>query len=36
MTENYSMSEEEVSEGFILTCKSHPVTENIVVDFDEI
>ena len=35
MTENYALSEEEVSEGFILTCKSHPDTENIVVDFDE-
>tara|TARA_B100000683_G_scaffold110545_1_gene108972 strand:+ start:992 stop:2011 length:1020 start_codon:yes stop_codon:yes gene_type:complete len=36
MTENYALSEEEVAEGFILTCKSHPDTENIVVDFDEI
>ena len=36
MTENYALSEEEVNEGFILTCKSHPATENIVVDFDEI
>jgi len=36
MTENYALSEEEVEEGFILTCKSHPTTENIVVDFDEI
>ena len=35
MTENYALSEEEVAEGFILTCKSHPATENIVVDFDE-
>ena len=36
MTENYALSEDEVAEGFILTCKSHPDSENIVVDFDEI
>ena len=35
MTENFSLSEEEVEEGFILTCMSHPITKNIVVDFDE-
>ena len=35
MTENYALSEEEVAEGFILTCKSHPASGNIVVDFDE-
>lgn len=35
MTENYALSEDEVSEGFILTCKSHPASENIIVDFDE-
>jgi len=36
MTENYALSEEEVDEGFILTCKSHPHSNDIVVDFDEI
>lgn len=35
MDENYSLSEEEVDEGYILTCQAHPITENIVVDFDE-
>ena len=35
MTENFSLSEEEVEEGFILTCMAHPITEKIVVDFDE-
>lgn len=35
MTENFSLSEEEVEEGFILTCMAHPVSEKIVVDFDE-
>lgn len=32
---NYSLEEEEINEGFILTCQSHPLTERIVVDFDE-
>ena len=32
---NYALEPEEVEEGFILTCQSHPVTENIVVSFDE-
>ena len=35
MDENYSLSEEEVEEGYILTCQAHPTTENIIVDFDE-
>jgi ring-1,2-phenylacetyl-CoA epoxidase subunit PaaE len=35
MNKNYSLSEEEVEDGFILTCQAHPITENIVVDFDE-
>jgi len=36
MHKNYSLSEEEVKDGFILTCQAHPITENIIVDFDEI
>jgi ring-1,2-phenylacetyl-CoA epoxidase subunit PaaE len=36
MDANYSLSKEEVSEGYILTCQAHPITENIVVDYDEI
>ncbi len=32
---NYSLEEDEIEEGFILTCQSHPLTEKIVVDFDE-
>ena len=35
MDENYSLSEEEVEQGYILTCQAHPTTENIIVDFDE-
>lgn len=32
---NYSLEEDEIAEGFILTCQSHPLTERIVIDFDE-
>ncbi len=32
---NYSLEPEEVEEGFILTCQAHPVTEKVVVSFDE-
>jgi len=35
MDKNYSLSDEEVEDGFILTCQAHPITENIIVDFDE-
>ncbi len=34
MDVNYALEEEEVAAGFILTCQSHPLTENIVIDFD--
>ena len=35
MDANYSLSEEEVAQGYILTCQSHPASENVVIDFDE-
>ena len=34
MTVNYALEEEEVEQGFILTCQSHPRSEKVVVDFD--
>ncbi len=34
MKVNYALEPEEVAQGFILTCQSHPVTENVVIDFD--
>lgn len=36
MDANYALTDEEVAEGFILTCTSHPVTERVVVNYDEI
>jgi ring-1,2-phenylacetyl-CoA epoxidase subunit PaaE len=34
MDVNYALEDEEVEQGFILTCQSHPLTERVVVDFD--
>jgi ring-1,2-phenylacetyl-CoA epoxidase subunit PaaE len=31
---HWGLEEEEIEQGFILTCQSHPKTEKIVVDFD--
>ena len=36
MEMNYSLSEEEVADGFILTCQAHPASEKLVVDYDVI
>ena len=34
MEMNYSLSDEEVAQGYILTCQAHPASEKLVVDFD--
>lgn len=34
MDVNWALEPEEVAEGFILTCQSHPITEEVVIDFD--
>ena len=34
MDVNYALEPEELEQGFILTCQSHPRTEKVVVDFD--
>jgi len=35
MDQNYSLSEEEVAQGYVLGCQSHPESEHVIVDFDE-
>ena len=35
MDQNYSLSEEEVAQGYVLGCQSHPESDHVVVDFDE-
>ena len=34
MDVNYALEDDEVAQGFILTCQSHPLTEKILIDFD--
>ena len=34
MDMNYALEEDEVKQGFILTCQSHPLSDRVVVDFD--
>jgi len=34
MDVNYALEEDEVAEGFILTCQAHPKSDKVVVDFD--
>ena len=34
MDVNYALEEEELEQGFILCCQSHPLSEKVVVDFD--
>lgn len=34
MEVNYALEKDEVRNGFVLTCQSHPKTERVVIDFD--
>jgi len=34
MTLNYALTDDEVEDGYILTCQSHPITPVVVVDYD--
>ncbi|TNE35489.1 MAG: phenylacetate-CoA oxygenase/reductase subunit PaaK [Alphaproteobacteria bacterium] len=31
---NYALEDDEVAEGYVLTCQSHPLTDDVVVDYD--
>jgi ring-1,2-phenylacetyl-CoA epoxidase subunit PaaE len=34
MDVHWGLEQEEIEKGFILTCQSHPTSENVVIDFD--
>lgn len=31
---NYALEDSEVAEGYVLTCQSHPLTDDVIVDYD--
>ncbi len=35
MTKNYGLTEQEVADGYVLTCQSVPVTDNVVLSYDD-
>lgn len=35
MEMNYALEDEEVEEGFVLTCQSHPTSPRVIVSYDE-
>ncbi len=35
MERNFALDKKEVADGFILTCQAHPLTERVVLSFDE-
>jgi ring-1,2-phenylacetyl-CoA epoxidase subunit PaaE len=36
MTVNYSLEPWETDAGYVLTCQSHPVTDRVVIDYDQV
>lgn len=36
MTLNYSLTDQEIEEGYILTCQAHPSSEEVIVSYDEV
>jgi ring-1,2-phenylacetyl-CoA epoxidase subunit PaaE len=34
MRRNYALEAAEVDAGFVLTCQTHPVSDEVTVDFD--
>ena len=35
MDVNYSLEQDELDRGYILTCQAHPTSEKVIVTFDE-
>jgi ring-1,2-phenylacetyl-CoA epoxidase subunit PaaE len=36
MGSNSVLTDDEIEDGIVLTCQAHPVTEKIVVDYDDV
>jgi ring-1,2-phenylacetyl-CoA epoxidase subunit PaaE len=35
MDRNFSLEDQEVARGFVLTCQAHPVSTRVVISYDE-
>ena len=35
MERNFALDKKEVAAGYVLTCQAHPLTERVVLSFDE-
>ncbi len=35
MAVNYSLEEDEIAQGYVLSCQARPVTANVRLSFDE-
>ena len=35
MAMNYALTDEEVADGYVLTCQTHPRSAHVVVDYDQ-
>ena len=35
MDMNYALEDDEVEDGFVLTCQTHPTSEKVVISYDE-
>ncbi len=35
MAVNYALEDEEIAQGFVLTCQSRPLTDSVVLDYDQ-
>ena len=35
MDRTYTLEPQEIAKGFVLTCQSHPMTDHVVISFDE-
>ena len=35
MEKNYTLEQHEIDAGFVLTCQCHPISDRVVVSYDE-
>jgi ring-1,2-phenylacetyl-CoA epoxidase subunit PaaE len=35
MDVNYGLEQDEIDDGYVLTCQAHPTTEKVIISFDD-